>query len=430
MKKPGLLARLRSAFSRGGDTSTSDLAWGSPWSAQSVTGIDVNQLTALNATTVMAASTMLCEDFAKLTPTIWRRNADGSRTEANDHELYPLLYAPNDYQDYFQWAEMMQFSLVMRGNGYSVKIRDRRGNVVRLIPVNADWVALWESPDGGLFYRVTPNGLHLRAELAGQPFLIPAEDMLHIRGFSMNGLLGASRIVLAKEAIALSLGYERQAAGYLQNGASQSGILTTEQQLDPIAAKRMADDWKERKGGLQNAGKIVVLEQGLKYQPTMLSAVDAQFIAARNLQIQEVTRIFRIPAHMLGDLARSTNNNIEQLAQEYINLTMSGYTARWKWVWDRSFGLRAQNLFVDYDLTQLARGNQTARYNNYARGISGGFLTPNEARIDDGRAPKPGGDDLLQPSNLAAGGSHASGSGADGGGRPDADSADASVEPT
>lgn len=417
------------AFKRAGNSSTSDLAWGSPFSAQSVTGIDVNQLTALNATTVMAAVTMLCEDFAKLTPTIYRLNPDKSRSEARDHELYPLLYTPNDYQDYFQWAEMMQFSLVMRGNGYAVKIRNGRGAVIRLIPVNADWVALWEAPDGGLFYRVTPNGLHLRAELFGQPFLIPAEDMLHIKGFSMNGLLGASRIVLAKEAIALSLGYERQAAQYMNNGANQSGILTTEQQLDPTAAARMAADWKDKKGGLQNAGKIVVLEQGLKYQPTTLTAVDAQFIASRNLQIQEITRIFRIPAHMLGDLARSTNNNITQMAQEYINLTMSSYTQRWKWVLDVAFSLRKQGLFVDYDLTQLARADQTQRYNNYARGIMGGFLKPNEARIDDGRDPDPEGDKLLEPSNMSDMGSQSSGAGADGGGRPEHGSASENVGP-
>ena len=276
-----------SSLKRSGDSATSDFGW-SPFSAQSVTGVDVNQLTALNATTVMAAVTMLCEDFAKLTPTIYRKAKDGSRSEANDHELYPLLYQPNDYQDYFQFAEMMQFSLVMRGNGYAVRIRNYRGDTIKLIPVNADWVALWEAPDGSIFYRVTPNGLHMMAQLRGQPFLIPAEDIIHIRGFSMNGLLGASRIVLAKEAIALSLGYERQAAQYMSQGANTSGVLTTDQKLQPQAAERMAADWKEKKSGLQNSGKILVLEQGLKYQPTTLTASDAQFIAARNLQIQEI----------------------------------------------------------------------------------------------------------------------------------------------
>ncbi|MFX8719834.1 phage portal protein, partial [Acinetobacter baumannii] len=77
------------------------------------------------------------------------------------------------------------------------------------------------------------------AELAGQPFLIPADDILHIRGFSLNGLVGASRIVLGKEAIGLSIGYERQAAAYMAEGASSSGILTTDQTLTDEAAQRM-----------------------------------------------------------------------------------------------------------------------------------------------------------------------------------------------
>lgn len=399
-----------------------------PFSAHAVSGVEVNQLTALSATTVLAAVTMLCEDFAKLTPAIYRKNDDGSRTVAIDHELYLLLYQPNDYQNYFQFAEMMQFSLVMRGNAYAVRIRNGRGDTIKLIPVNADWCALWESPDGGIFYRVTPNGLKLRSELMGQPFLIPADDMIHVRGFSMNGLLGASRIALAKEAIGLAIGYERQAAQYMSQGANTSGILTTDKKLSPDAADRMAKDWKAIKGGLQNAGKVLVLEEGLKYQETQLTAQAAEFVNARNLQIQEVTRIFRIPAHMLGDLARSTNNNIAQMAQEYINLTMSSYTVRWQWVWDIAFGLRALGMFVDYDLTQLARADQTARYNNYARGIAGGFLKPNEARIDDGKDPAPGGDKLLQPTNLAAAGSQSTGGGADNGGRPPADSADASLK--
>lgn len=402
--------------------------WGHGFfNAHAVSGVEVNQATALTATTVLAAVLMLCEDFAKLTPTIYRRLPDGSRKVADDHELYPLLYQPNDWQNWFEFAEMMQGSLVMRGNAYAVKIRNGRGAVVRLIPVNADWVALWEAPDGGIYYRVTPTGLHLMHELAGVPFLIPDEDILHVRGFSLNGLLGVSRIVLGKEAIGLSIGYERQAAGYMSQGATQSGLLTTEQKLTADAAARMSVDWKEKKGGLQNAGKIVVLEQGLKYQPTTLTAVDAQFIAARNLQIQEVTRLFRIPAHMLGDLARSTNNNITQLAQEYINYTMSGYTSRWSWKLDTAFGLRAQNLFVDFDLTQLSRGDITTRYNNYARGIMGGFLKPNEARIDDGRDPDPAGDKLLEPANMSAMGSQASGTGADGGGAPEKNSADEGV---
>lgn len=403
---------------------TNDLMWDSPFSAHSVTGVEVNQTTALNATAVIACVSMLCEDFAKCTPHVLRGDGQGGSREATDHELYNLLYQPNDWQNYFEFAEMMQFSLVMRGNAYAVKIRNGRGGVVRLVPVNADWVAMWESPGGGLFYRITPSGLHMMAELAGQPFLIPAEDVLHVRGFSQNGLMGVSRITFAKEAVGLALAYERQAAQWMGQGASLSGVLTTDAKLTTEAAERMSADWKERKSGLQNSGKIVVLEQGLKYQTIAMTAVDAEFIAQRGLQIQEIARSFRIPAHMIGALERATNNNISQMAQEYINLTLSSYTVRWSWVFDVAFGLRAKGLSVKFDLSALTRADQTQRYANYARGISGGFLKPNEARRDDGLDPAEGGDKLLAPANMASAGSQSTGGGADGAGRPQGSTAE------
>jgi HK97 family phage portal protein len=264
----------------------------------------------------------------------------------------------------------------------------------------------------------------MMAELRGQPFLIPAEDMLHIRGFSANGLLGASRIMLAKEAIGLALAQEQQSSRWMANRASLSGVLTTDSKLTEAAAKRMAQDWKDMKGGLQNAGAIAVLEQGLKYQPIAMTANDLQIIAQRTFQLQEVARIWRVPLHMLGDLTRSTNNNIGQQSQEYINLTLSSYTARWRWKLHTSFGLRPDGLFIDFDLSELTRADITARYNNYARAITAGFLSPQEARVDDGRDPEPQVGKLLTPANLSAAGSDASGAWADGGGRPEDGSAD------
>ena len=299
----GFLSRLFGRAKPAPQTRSNN-GWGPAFDAHSVTGVDVSPATALNATAFLAGVTMLCEDFAKLTPTLYRKDKDGARLPATDHELFALLYTPNDWQNYFEFAEMMQFWLVVRGNAYAVKKRNARGEVIALIPVAADWVALWEAPDGNLFYRVTPLGLHMMAELSGQPFLIPAEDVFHVRGFSMNGLLGVSRIVLAKEAIGLSIAIERQQAQWMGQGASVNGVLTTDQKLTADAAARMSQDWKDRKSGLQNAGKVLVLEQGLKWQATAMTAADAQLIASRGFQVAEIARLLRVPAHMIGDLTR------------------------------------------------------------------------------------------------------------------------------
>ena len=180
----------------------------------------------------------------------------------------------------------------------------------------------------------------------------------------------------------------------------------------------MAADWKAKHSGLANTGNIPVLEQGLKWQPMSLSSIDMEFISARAFQLQEVCRIFRVPPHMVGELTRSTNNNIGQQGQEYVNYTLSGYTSRWSSKLSSQFGLKRQGLFVDFDYRAITRGDLAARYNAYRTGIMSMFMTPNEARIDDGRNPLEGGDKLQQPQNMAAAGSQSTGTAPDGAGRP------------
>ena len=423
----GFWSSFRTAFAwRARDYGDDNDGWsnGLAWGVAAASGVDINQTTALSATTVLACISMLCEDFAKCQPSLYRKADDGERLPATEHELAPLLEQPNEWQSGFDFRSMMMFSFLLRGNAYAVKIRDGRGKIIKLVPINADWVALWEAPDGQLYYRVTPNGLHLMAELRGQPFLIPFEDMFHVRDLSMNGLTGLSRIVSAKESIGLGIAYERQAGQWMGNGAAVSGVLTTDGKLTKEAADRMARDWREKKGGLQNSGAIVVLEQGLKYQQIAMTAQAADFINSRKFQITDIARIWRIPAHMIGDLERATNNNIEALQASYINLTMTGHTERWASAMRFSFGLIKQQIFVDFDLSILTKADYAAQLNNGRIAISGGVMTQNEVRLSLGLKPLPGGDTLLSPLNMGQAGSHASGTAPEGAGRPEQGSAE------
>jgi HK97 family phage portal protein len=333
-----------------------------------------------------------------------------------------LLAKPNPWQNWMEFCEMLNCGLIMRGNGYAPILRNGRGDPVMFIPINPDRVALWEAQDGELYYRVTPFGLHEMAMLKPFPFLIPYEDMLHIRGFSVNGLLGASRIALAREGIALALGQERQAAAMIGMGARPSGVLATDQKLTKDTIDRAKAAWKDLHAGLANVGRTAILEAGLKWTPLTLTAQDLEFIGARQFQLREIARIFRIPPHKIGELSRSTNNNITQQSQEYVNDTISGYTTRWKRKFDERFELDDDDLFMDFDLSLILEGDIVARYNAYRTGIMSGFLAPNEARKADGRDPKTGDetgpDALQQPANMSAMGSQSSGTGADGGGRP------------
>jgi HK97 family phage portal protein len=203
-------------------------------------------------------------------------------------------------------------------------------------------------------------------------------------------------------------------------GAKPSGMLTTDQKLSTDAAKRLAVDFKDSAAGLQNYCKILVCEQGLKFQAFSMTSADLEFIASRQFQLQDVARIFRIPAHMIGDLSKSTNNNITQMAQEYINFTLTGYTNRWRAKLSTTFGLRKDNLSVEFDYSDLTTADMTSRINNWRVAIMSMMATPNQARIDLGWQPATdeGADELHFPANMAAAGSQSTGNAPDDAGRP------------
>ena len=422
----GMMSRISGWWSK---TKSSPEGWWSDYgqTGSSVTGIHVNQYTSLNSTAVMAAATMLCEDVAKLPWTIMRKADGDAQKEAKDHYLYNLLQEPNDWMDGFELREMMQMGLVLRGNAYAIIKRDFRGKPLALIPWNPDRVLQWVAASGDIFYHFTAFNIHEQAIIRGLvsqivgATLLPAEDVLHIRGFTLDGLVGMSRISLAREAIALGLSQEQQAARWMGQGAKPSGMLTTDQKLTRDAAERLKVDFKENVSGLQNSGKIIVGEQGLKFQPFSMTSQDLEFIASRQFQLQEVARVFRIPPHMIGELSRSTNNNISQQAQEYINFTLTGYTNRWRSKMSQCFALRQDDLSIEFDYRALTTADMTSRINNWRIAIMSMIATPNEARIDLGWAPskQDGADDLHFPTNMAAAGSQSVPGAPDGAGRPE-----------
>lgn len=406
-------------FARQVDWTEDEQLWaGSQFISQSASGIAISQTSALSATTVYACIMMLSEDVAKLQPQLFRPLPDGGRELVTDHWFAKLLDQPNDWQSKFEFIQMLMVQLLLRENAYAVILRTKGGRPYKLVPVNSDRVAIWEAPSGDLFYRVTPLGLHEMAELRDEPFLIPSEDMFHLRGLSINGLLGSSRMVLHKDAIGLSLAQEQQQARWLGASSAASGVLESDQKINETTAERVSKRWRDLHSGPQNAGKIVVLEQGLKFQKLGLSATDIDFINGRKYQIDDLARLFRIPPHMLGteQQGRSAAGVVAQQASEYMNFTLTGHTQRFTEKFKVTFDLSP--LFIDWDYSILTRADWATRWGTYQKGIAGGFVTPNECRVDDGRNPLPNGDKLWLPVNVSYAGSQASGVMPDGGGRP------------
>lgn len=432
--KRGLFGSI-SAPRRKGGTFERDGAW-FPFlgSVKSATGIAVNQSTAMRCSTLFACVNIIGEDVARAEPRLYRPSqgrvvdgiyTPGGRELVTGHWLARLFKRPNRVQDWYQFASFMERSLQLKSNAYAVVLTDSRGDPRELIPMNPDKVVLLEAADGSLFYQFAPTGLFelsifQKLRNAYQGFRVPAEYVFHMHEIGFNMLLGASRIGFASEAIGLSLGQEQQAARWIANGAAPRVVLVTDKTLTGDASKRMRQEWQDMNKGLENTGNTAVLEQGLQPKPLSLSSVDLEFLASRNLQVEEICRFYRMPPHKVAKMDRATNNNVEAQDADYVNNTLAPKFTRWERRLEFHFDLDSDGLEVDFDLSDLFRASPTARMLTARQGVAGGILTQNEARrhYDPNLPMLPDGDRLLAPTNLAATGSDSSGSPADGGGRP------------
>jgi HK97 family phage portal protein len=202
------------------------------------------------------------------------------------------------------------------------------------------------------------------------------------------------------------------------NGARPSGYLTTEQRLSDDAAKRLKKNWLDLHSGLGNTGGTAVLEQGLKWEALTLTMADLEFLEARKFQVLEICRMWRVPPHMIASMEGATHSNISQQAQDYRNNTLTSHTDIWEKRLDYQFKLREQDLFVDFNESLLLKADIVARYNVYRIGKLSGIDTTNEIRMAEGKDPVEGGDELMEPTNMAPHGSDVNGTAPDGAGNP------------
>lgn len=363
-------------------------------------GVPVNAVTAMQHTAVMTCVAILAEDVAKLPINVMSLLSNGGKTRLKDHWLQKLLDKPNAWQSRFEFVEMLMAGLVLRSIAPAVIIRNSRGLPTQLVPIHPDRVTLYEAPGGEYFWLVTRQGLHEMAVLRDLPIMIHSDDMLIVRWMSTwHSLLGTSRIGMMREAIGLGIAQEQQAGRMARSGARPGGVLTTDRRLSEEAHDRLRKHWSDLYGGWRNAGQTAVLEEGVQWKPLGMTMVDAEFMASRNFQLEEVARGFRIPHFKLG--LNIERGDLVQLNQMYLNDVVSTWCERVKPKLEELGDLDGRETFVEFDYEHFMKADLQTRLTAKRTGVVGMIYTPNEARRGEGLPDIPGGDTLYQPVNVA-----------------------------
>ena len=346
----------------------------------STSGKAVTERSAMQMTAVYSCVRILAEAIAGLPLHLYTYKDDGGKEKAIGHPLYLLLHdEPNPEMSSFVFRETLMTHLLLWGNAYAQIIRNGEGEVVALYPLMPKRMTVDRDSSGQLFYSYQMNNTDAPTMKAGTVILKPS-DVLHIPGLGFDGLVGYSPIAMAKNAIGLAIATEEYGAKFFANGATPGGLLEYPGTVkDP---DRVRESWNKGFSGSQNAGKVAILEEGMKYTPISIAPEQAQFLETRKFQINEIARIFRVPPHMVGDLEKSSFSNIEQQSLEFVKYTLDPWVVRWEQSLSRALFTpeEKKRYFFKFNVEGLLRGDYQSRMNGYATARQNGWMSANDIR--------------------------------------------------
>jgi HK97 family phage portal protein len=357
--------------------------------------------TALQNDAVLRACDLVAGSIAMLPLEMMQRDeASGRIVPALDHPLYALLkYQPNPWQTAHEFKQLMQGWLLMHGNAYAQIVRTL-GRVSALIPVDPVRVSI--ETDGGMFpvrYRITSH--------RSEAMTVEPRDMLHLRGFSVEAEKGVSRIRKAGEIIQTANQQQIAANSLYRNGviAGIAYLHPGDKPFTPEAYERLKASLAGYSGA-GNAGRAIILEEGMKREFPPATAQSAQMFEMGGQLTEKIGRVFGVPRPLMFMDDTSWGSGIEQLAMLFVRFGLAPWFSVWEQGLTRALLPVAERgtFYPDFDERELLRGTLKDQGEFLARALGAGghrpWMTGNEAREHVGLGAHPDGDGLIGAGGL------------------------------
>ena len=348
-------------------------------------GVYISPETALSCSAVLCAVRVLAESIAAMPFNVYRRIPGGGKEIAEEHPLQELLaYQPNHWMTSFEWREWTQSQMLLWGNSFSLINSGRRGAISELIPLHASRMTVRRLENGRLRYEYKEPD-------KPTPTYYTQDRIFHLRWLSSDSVTGYVPTTLAKDAIALARATELHSSSFFGNGAQSGTYIETDQPFKPEAIQRFKQQWDDAHRGPMKAFGTVVMPHGFHKKTDPVNNQHSALVETRRLQLAEVARSYRVPLHMLNDLADVRHSTVEQAAIDFVTFGLYPHTRRWQFAVRRDLITEDRDYFVEFDTTALLAGDFAARSQFMREAFNMGALSVDEIRAQIGYNPLPDG---------------------------------------
>lgn len=363
-------------------SSSLDLLRGYLLGAETASGQNVTSERALGVTAVLRCATLLGNGCSQIPFKLYRMSDDSkSRTalKAAEHPVARLiLRRPNSWQTPGDWRRTMTMHASLNDFGLSVITRGVDDRPLELLPVQPAWLSWKQRDDWSIEYKVNWPGGHTDT--------YEQKDVFVVRGPSWDAVKGLGVVRYAREAIGLRLAVDMSQARLFKNGTRPGGLLISKTPLpDEEQRKLVLASWREAQGGAENTGKDALLEGEFDWKQLGLNNTDAQVMALRGQQIEEICRAFGVFPQMVGYTGDKspTYASAEQFFIQHVVHTLQPWHVAWEeacasqLLTDDEFD---EGLYFRFTVQALLRGTAKERGEFLKMMVDMGAMKPNDVR--------------------------------------------------
>lgn len=273
-----------------------------------------------------------------------------------DYREFLLNQEMNEHETAFKFKYELCKDLLYYGKSYHYI--ERQGNKIKALHrVDPRTVTVKDFiDDNGII-----KDIEIHFNLNNKALIANVFDFMIIE--KGNGILNSADL------LEIIMQHEKTLKYALENSTLPLGVLQAKSRLTKDAIDRLRTSWSNLYSGTSNAGKTVILEEGLEYKSMDINIEQLQMIEQKEQFIADVQRLFNLYDIKSDD--------------EFLKRTLAPIICCIENSIDKNLLLECEkkdNYFYRFDTKELLRPSTKEQYEIGALAVQKGLMTVNEVR--------------------------------------------------
>lgn len=352
----------------------------------------INYDTAMKICALNNGVMLISETIASLPVHLYKDDENGVRTHINDSRCTLLNLENSVHSTAFNMKKKLVIDYIMNGNAY-LDINKVNGQIKSLINIDKSEISISTNEEHNkrnMRVNYSYWGMHNRAY---------HEVLNLVRNPTSNEYMGVGVLREGAELLGTAKGLENYCYNTVNNGFYAKGVIESEKVLSKPTRNSLSERIKRFFSGSKNAGKVLILDDGMKFKSLALTPVDLELLKQREFTINDIARLLNLPPSMIGGTGNSmTYTNVQDTQLQFLQTTIEPYLT----IIENTFNKyllteqeKSEGYYFEFDTINMLRSTPQRQIEMLTKATGGRqILTVNEARNEMNYGPLSGGDVL------------------------------------